>query len=280
MSSYLSKLDETVAHLRQHAGQAPHLALVLGSGLGAFADELTEAKRLHYSQVPHFPTSKVSGHAGELVIGNCGELRVVVMSGRVHYYEGHPMSTCVFAVRALARWGVEQFCITNSAGGVDTSFHPGDLMVITDHLNLMGSHPLLGGNIDELGVRFPDMSHAYNPQLRALLCSAAIAASLSVRQGVYAGLSGPSYETPAEIRMLRAIGANAVGMSTVPEVIALNHMKRKVCGVSCITNMAAGILEQPLDHSEVKETAERVKDDFISLLRHFVALVAKQGSRA
>lgn len=267
----LTKLKEAVAFLDQHLGAAPKLAMVLGSGLGAFADSLKNARQIDYHEIPHFPASTVSGHAGKLVLGELDGHRLVVMSGRVHVYEGHPMARAVFAARALALWGVRDFCITNSAGGVDESFEPGDLMLITDHLNLMGNNPLVGDNIETLGPRFPDMSTAYNRELVAALAAAAGELGIGVRRGVYAGLLGPSYETPAEIRMLRTMGANAVGMSTVPEVIALNHMGRRVCGVSCITNMAAGILDQPLNHDEVKETATRVRDEFVRLLSAFVA---------
>ena len=261
---------EAAAFIRTRCGAVPEAAVVLGSGLGVFATSLQNAVSIPYGDIPHWPVSAVVGHAGTLVVGESGGRRVAALSGRAHAYEGHPVSTVVFGVRAMARLGVRSLLLTNAAGGINTRFGSGALMLLDDHINLTGLNPLVGPNDDRLGARFPDMSDVYSPRLRAIAAESAAARGATVEHGVYAGLLGPSYETPAEIRYLRAIGADAVGMSTVLEAIAARHMGVEVLGISCITNMAAGVLNQPLVHSDVLETAERVKGAFISLLEGIV----------
>lgn len=265
-TSYLSRLEGAVAFLRARWGNAPPVALVLGSGLGDFLEVIPGATSLPYQEIPHFPVSAVVGHAGRLVVASHQEKRFCALQGRVHFYEGYPPDEVAFAVRALGLWGAETFLITNAAGGINPVFQPGDLMLIRDHINLMGSNPLRGPNLEILGERFPDMSEAYSASLLGLARSCAAALSLELKEGVYVGLAGPSYETPAEIRACRVLGADAVGMSTVPEVIALNHMHKQVLGLSCITNMAAGILPRKLRHQEVLETTRRVKEKFRALI--------------
>ena len=262
----LDRLDEAAAAIAARCGAPPDVAIVLGSGLGDFADGLANAVTMPYDTLPHWPQSRVVGHAGKLVVGSVAGKRVAALSGRVHVYEGHPMATVVFAVRVMARLGVPRLILTNAAGGINTDFGQGALMIMDDHINLMGSNPLIGPNDDRLGPRFPDMSEVYSRRLRGLAAAAAGAAGIAVRHGVYVAVHGPSYETPAEIRAFRAIGADAVGMSTAPEAIAARHMGVEVLGISCITNMAAGVLDQPLVHDEVMETARRVKGSFIALL--------------
>ncbi len=264
------RIEAAAAAVLARCGTPPATAIVLGSGLGDFADSLPDAVTLPYGDLPHWPVSRVVGHAGTLVVGRVGGRRVAVLSGRAHFYEGHDLSTVVFATRVMARVGVKELILTNAAGGINTGFASGALMVIDDHLNLMGSNPLVGPNDERMGPRFPDMSEVYSVRLRRIADDAARARGVSVTHGIYAGLHGPSYETPAEIRYLRTIGADAVGMSTVPEAIAARHMGVEVLGISCITNMAAGVLNQPLVHSEVLETAQRVKGAFISLLEGIV----------
>ena len=270
------QLQETAAAIRARApGFLPKVGIILGSGLGEFADGFEGKVSIPYADLPNFPTSSVPGHAGRLVLGKVGGEPVVAMQGRVHYYEGFTPAQVAFPARVLCSLGIQALVVTNAAGGINLDFAPGDLMVITDHLNLSGWNALTGHNDERVGPRFPDMSSAYNPTLRELLFEAAKKRGVSLRQGVYAILSGPSYETPAEIRMLRTLGADAVGMSTVPEVIAAAHMGVPVAGVSCITNLAAGIGHKPLSHGEVAETANRVKDVFSSLLSEFLPAVAK-----
>ena len=265
-----ARIEAAAAAVLARCGTPPATAIVLGSGLGDFADTLLDAVTLPYGDLPHWPVSRVVGHAGKLVVGTVGGRRVAVLSGRAHVYEGHDLSTVVFATRVMARAGVRELILTNAAGGINTGFASGALMVIDDHLNLMGSNPLVGPNDERMGPRFPDMSEVYSARLRRIADEAARARGVSVTHGIYAGLHGPSYETPAEIRYLRTIGADAVGMSTVPEAIAARHMGVEVLGISCITNMAAGVLNQPLVHSEVLETAQRVKGAFISLLEGII----------
>ena len=264
------RIEAAAAAVLARCGTPPVTAIVLGSGLGDFADGLPDAVTLPYGDLPHWPVSRVVGHAGKLVVGSVGGRRVAVLSGRAHVYEGHDLSTVVFATRVMARVAVKELILTNAAGGINTGFASGALMVIDDHLNLMGSNPLVGPNDERMGPRFPDMSEVYSARLRRIADQAARARGVTVTHGIYAGLLGPSYETPAEIRYLRTIGADAVGMSTVPEAIAARHMGVEVLGISCITNMAAGVLNQPLVHSEVLETAQRVKGAFISLLEGIV----------
>lgn len=258
-------LTETAAYLRQKNVVDVDTAVILGSGLGDFAEELAEPVILPYAEIPHFPVSTVAGHAGRLVCGKLDEKKILAMQGRFHFYEGYPMEEVVFPVRVMAMLGIRRLIVTNAAGGVNPDFHPGELMLITDHINFMGTNPLIGANDDQLGPRFPDMSHAYDEQGLALARRAAQQAGIPLREGVYAAFTGPSYETPAEIRMVRTWGADAVGMSTVPEVIAANHAGMRVTGLSCITNLAAG-MQKSLNHEEVMATSARVKDDFKRLL--------------
>jgi purine-nucleoside phosphorylase len=265
------RVDAAAAAVRARCGAPPEIAIVLGSGLGDFADTLRDAIATPYAELPHWPASNVIGHAGRLVIGAVAGRRVAALSGRVHVYEGHDLSTVVFATRVMGRLGVTQLVLTNAAGGINTGFAQGALMVIDDHINLLGSNPLVGPNDDRFGLRFPDMSEVYSRRLRGVADEAARASGVDVRHGVYVAVHGPSYETPAEIRAFRTLGADAVGMSTVPEAIAARHMGMDVLGISCITNMAAGVLPQPLDHNEVMETARRVRGSFIALLEAVLA---------
>lgn len=272
------QVQETVRAVRERAGSlSPRVGIILGSGLGDFADGFARKVVIPYSELPHFPHSSVPGHAGRLVLGLVGGEPVVAMQGRVHAYEGHSPAQVSFPARVLCALGLHTLVVTNAAGGVNPGFQPGDLMVITDHLNLSGANPLTGPNDERLGPRFPDMTTAYPEALRAQLLESGRLAGVELKQGVYAVLSGPSYETPAEIRMLRTLGADAVGMSTVPEVIAANHMGVRVAGVSCITNLAAGLGGKPLTHEEVAETAHRVKHVFTRLLEDFLPRVARTG---
>ncbi|KXZ39662.1 purine-nucleoside phosphorylase [Alkalithermobacter thermoalcaliphilus JW-YL-7 = DSM 7308] len=248
----------------------PEIGLILGSGLGVLADEIEDAKVIKYEEIPNFPVSTVEGHKGQLVIGKLEGKNVIAMQGRFHYYEGYTMQEATFPVRVMKSLGVETIIVTNAAGGVNKSFTPGDLMIITDHINFSGNNPLIGPNDNRLGVRFPDMSKAYTPELIQLSKQAASELNIDVKEGVYAFMTGPSYETPAEIRMLDKIGADAVGMSTVPEVIVARHSDMNVIGISCITNMAAGILDQPLNHEEVIETTQMAKEKFIKLVKKIV----------
>jgi purine-nucleoside phosphorylase len=252
--------------IRTRCGATPDTAVVLGSGLGDFADALVDPVAVPYSDLPHWPAPRVTGHAGRLVVGALSGRRVAVLAGRVHLYEGHSADAVVFAVRVMARLGAKQLVLTNAAGAVNVGFSPGALMVIDDHVNLMGVNPLAGDNDERFGPRFPDMSEVYSRRLRRAAHEAAEVSGIEVVRGVYAGCSGPSYETPAEIRYMRAIGVDAVGMSTVPEAIAARHMGVEVLGISCITNMAAGVLPQPLNHDEVLEAARRVRGAFGALL--------------
>ena len=264
------RVEEAAASLRTRCAALPETAIVLGSGLGDFAETLLDAIATPYGEIPHWPASKVVGHAGRLVVGNVARRRVAALAGRVHYYEGHDLGTVVFPIRVMARLGVKRVILTNAAGGINTGFAQGALMIIDDHINLLGSNPLIGPNDDRFGDRFPDMSHVYSPRLRGIADEAARAADVPVSHGVYIAVHGPSYETPAEIRAFRTLGADAVGMSTVPEAIAARHMGMEVLGISCITNMAAGVLPQPLVHDEVMETARRVRGSFVALLEGII----------
>lgn len=268
---YYEQLKEAAAHLRRTLPVAPQVAVVLGSGLGDFANGVSDPVSVPYAEIPHWPASRVVGHEGRLVAGRVAARQVAVLSGRVHFYEGHDLRTVVFATRVMGLVGVKIVILTNAAGGINTGFAQGALMVIDDHINLLGSNPLVGPNLDELGPRFPDMSEVYSGRLRSIADEVARERDMRIEHGVYVAVHGPSYETPAEIRYLRAIGADAVGMSTVPEAIAARHMRREVLGISCITNMAAGVLPRPLDHSEVMETARRVRGQFIALLEGIIA---------
>jgi purine-nucleoside phosphorylase len=255
---------------RECGSENPDVAIVLGSGLGHFAETLRSAVSLPYAGIPHWPESRVVGHAGRLIVGNVGPKRVAALCGRVHLYEGHDLETVVFATRVMGRLGVTQMILTNAAGGINTGFAQGALMVIDDHINLLGSNPLIGPNDDRLGPRFPDMTEVYSQRMRDIADTVADVRSIRMSHGVYAAVHGPSYETPAEIRYLRTIGADAVGMSTVPEAIAARHMGLEVLGISCITNMAAGVMPGPVNHAEVLETARRISGSFIALLEGIV----------
>jgi purine-nucleoside phosphorylase len=275
MTDTFTRTEYASTFLLEQTSLRPKIGLVLGSGLGAFADELRDAVRVPYSQIPSFPRSTAIGHAGQMVIGKAGDVPVAVMQGRVHLYEGYSAEQVAFPVRVLGGIGVQALIVTNAAGGINTKYTQGALVVISDHINLQGQNPLVGLNDERFGPRFPDMTQAYWKPYREMALKAARKLGKTVHEGVYAGLLGPSYETPAEIRYLRAIGADLVGMSTIPEVITARHMGMKVLGISCVTNMAAGILDQPVDHQEVLDTAERVKGDFVGLLRAVIAEVAK-----
>lgn len=277
MSEQIGKLDlySRAAHaartISARANVAPKIALVLGSGLGAFADEFEEPVGIPYQEIPGFVSSTAMGHAGRLVIGKVGGVPVLAMQGRVHYYEGYSLEQVTFPIRTFKLMGIETLILTNAAGGVDVELSQGALMVISDHLNLMGVNPLRGPNDERFGPRFPDMSEVYARDLQEMVGEEAKDLGVTIRRGVYVALTGPSYETPAEIHMLRSFGADAVGMSTVPEAIVARHMGMKVLGISCITNMAAGISEEPINHDEVIETGQRVRSTFTKLLRRLIA---------
>jgi purine-nucleoside phosphorylase len=264
------QVEEAAGAIRRLCGPPPETAIVLGSGLGDFTDTLHDAIETPYEKLPHWPVASVVGHTGRLVVGTLGDRRVAALGGRAHFYEGHDLATVVFATRVMGRLGVKQIVLTNAAGGINTSFAQGALMVIEDHINLLGTNPLVGPNDERFGTRFPDMSEVYSKRLRGVADAAARARGVDVAHGVYAAVHGPSYETPAEVRYLRTIGADAVGMSTVPEAIAARHMGLEVLGISCITNMAAGVLPQPLVHDEVIEAARRVRGSFIALLEGII----------
>ncbi len=260
------KIKAAAAYLREHIPMQPQIGLVLGSGLGDFADTLEDAVRVPFGEIPHFPIATAPGHTGALVFGKKMGKSVVVLQGRIHYYEGLPQREITLPIRVLAALGVKTLVLTNACGGVNLQFQPGDLMLIADHINFSGANPLIGPNLDDFGPRFPDCSDLYTKQLRAAIKEKAKALKIPLREGVYAMYSGPNYETPAEIRMFRALGADAVGMSTVPEALVAAHCAMQVVGISCITNMAAGVLPQKLSHREVVETAARVHDTFHTLL--------------
>ncbi len=268
--THYAQVQQAVAELRARMIETPGVAIVLGSGLGDFADRLQHPTRIPYADIPHWPASAVVGHAGMLVVGTLRGRRVAVLSGRAHFYEGHSLQTASFATRVLGVLGVRTLILTNAAGGINVAFKPGTLMVIDDHINLMGSNPLIGANDERFGARFPDMTEVYSRRLRDLADAEAASAGIPVAHGVYAAMHGPSYETPAEIRFLRTIGADAVGMSTVPEAIVARHMGIDVLGISCITNPAAGVLPQPLVHDEVMAVARRVRAGFAALLEGIV----------
>ena len=267
--------DLAAQFILQRTPLRPLIGLVLGSGLGAFADSLTDPTAVPYSEIPSFPQSTAIGHAGRFVIGKAGEVAVAVMQGRVHQYEGYSAQQVAFPIRVFGRMGIRAVILTNAAGGINRSFSQGSLVLIRDHINLQGTNPLVGPNDDRLGVRFPDMTHAYCKQYREIAREAAAKLDVPLHEGIYAALLGPSYETPAEIDCLRRIGADLVGMSTVSEVIAARHMGINVLAISCVTNMAAGILDQPLSHAEVMETGERVRGIFEALLKAVLPRIAQ-----
>lgn len=269
MMDEMKRIDEAAAKVFAVCGKAD-IGVILGSGLGDYAEALEDAVKLPYSEIPGFPRSTVAGHAGMWCCGTLYGKRVVTMQGRFHYYEGYGMKDVTLPVRVMQKIGVKTLIVTNAAGGVNLGYHPGELMVIGDIFSMTAQNPLIGPNLDAFGPRFPDMSCAFDKELRALAHECANEQGFALREGVYAQMTGPTYETPAEIRMLRTLGADAVGMSTVPEVIVARHGGMRVLGISCITNMAAGILDQPLNHAEVTETANRVKGQFRNLLDRII----------
>lgn len=269
-------IKQASTFIQQKIKHQPKIGLILGSGLGVLADEIEDAVVIPYNEIPHFPVSTVSGHKGQLVSGLLKGKPVIAMQGRFHYYEGYPMQQVTFPVRVFKELEIETLLVTNAAGGVNEQFRPGDLMLITDHINNMGANPLIGKNDNQLGVRFPDMSEVYSKKLIAHAESCAKDIGLPIQKGVYVGNTGPSYETPAEVRMLRTLGGDAVGMSTVPEVIVAAHAGMEVLGISCISNMAAGILDQPLTHDEVIETTERVKESFLQFVKQVIVKIPER----
>ncbi len=272
--SEFARADRAAKFILAKTKLRPKIGVVLGSGLGAFADDLTNATRIPYEKIPGFPSSTAIGHAGRLVIGKADGIAVAAMQGRVHFYEGYSAQEVTFPMRVFGRLGIRAAILTNAAGGINLAFNQGALVVIRDHINLQGTNPLIGPNDERFGPRFPDMTEAYARPYREITLAEAKRLGIEVHEGVYAALSGPSYETPAEIRYLRTIGADLVGMSTVPEVIVARHTGIRVLGISCVTNMAAGILDRPLDHTEVLATTERVKTQFIALLRAVIPRIA------
>lgn len=272
MTNY-EKIKAAAEYIRTHVSIRPTIGLVLGSGLGGYADTLENAVRIPYSEIPNFPIPTIPGHSGALVFGTkCGQ-EVVVLQGRIHYYEGLSQQEITLPIRVLAALGVKTVVLTNACGGVNLDFKPGDLMLISDHINYSGANPLIGPNMDEFGPRFPDMSDLYTASVRAQIKEKAQEAGIFLQEGVYAMYSGPNYETPAEIRMFRILGADTVGMSTVPEAIVAGHCGMQVVGISCVTNMAAGVLPVKLSHEEVTETANRVKEVFQKLIDLIVGIV-------
>jgi purine-nucleoside phosphorylase len=273
-SSLYERAEKAARMIRAHAGAEVSVAIVLGSGLGAFADDLTDAVAIPYQEIPGFARSTVEGHAGRLVIGKTGAVTVAAMQGRFHFYEGYSLEDVTFPIRVLKRLGVHTLVLTNAAGALNTEFAPGSLMVISDHINLLGANPLTGPNDDRFGPRFPDLTLVYAAELQNMVIEEAHAMGTEMRRGIYAALSGPSYETPAEIHMVRTLGADAVGMSTVPAAIVARHMDMQVIGISCITNLAAGVSNRPIDHSQVMAIGERVRGQFTELLRRVVKRLA------
>ncbi len=270
-SNLYSRAENAARTIRARMTEEARIAIVLGSGLGGFAEEFEDSVTMPYQQIPGFVSSTAQGHVGSLVVGKVEKVPVIAMQGRVHFYEGYSLEEVTFPIRTFKLLGVNTLILTNAAGGIDVQLSQGALMVISDHLNLMGVNPLRGPNDERFGPRFPDMSEVYSRELQELVIEEARHLAVTLRRGIYAGLAGPSYETPAEIHMLRACGADAVGMSTVPEAIVARQMGLKVLGISCITNMAAGISEQPINHEEVMETGERVRETFTKLLRRLIA---------
>lgn len=265
-----SKINDAYKYIKKNSRYTPTIGLVLGSGLGSMVEQIEEPEYYSYEDLPHFPISTVVGHKSRLVMGKLEDKIVIAMEGRFHFYEGYSMSEVTFPIRVMKLLGVNTLIVTNAAGAVNLSFSPGDLMIIRDHINLSGSNPLIGKNLDQFGDRFPDVSNAYTEALRTTVKNVANSLNINILEGVYLMMSGPSYETPAEIRMARALGADAVGMSTVPEVIVAKHCGMNVIGISCLTNMAAGILDKPLNHQEVIETSNKVKTNFINLMTELI----------
>ena len=275
MSDLLDRLDEAAAVVLGRTPVRPTIGVVAGSGLGEFADNLEDVIVVPFEQIPHFPTPTVAGHTGALVVGRAGGVPIAALKGRVHAYEGYALDDVVFPVRVLGRMGIHTLILTNAAGAINPDFQPGELMILSDHINLLGN-PLTGANEARLGPRFPDMSEAYDRGLRERAAAACAAAGVTAHQGVYIAVPGPSYETPAEIRMARTLGADAVGMSTVPEVIAARHLGLRVLALSCLTNMAAGVSPLPLDHGDVLAVTERLRSTLLDVLTRVVAEAARE----
>lgn len=267
---YLSMIKESRNFIQSRIDFIPDIAVILGTGLGTLADYIENKIVIKYSEIPYFPTSTVAGHAGEFIIGNIGNKKIIAMNGRFHFYEGYDMKQVTLPVRVIRALGIDKLIVTNACGGMNTNFNAGDLMIITDHINLLGTNPLIGHNYEELGPRFPDMSEAYSREYIKLALESAEKLNICVQRGVYAALTGPNYETPAELRMLIKMGADAVGMSTVPEVIVAKHGGMKVLGISCITDMALPDGLEPLDHERVVATAETAKNKLVSLVREIL----------
>lgn len=274
MSEYAKKIETAAAYLRERVPFSPKLGLVLGSGWNMILEDIESPVRIPYAQVPGMIASNVPGHAGEWVFGRVGGREIAVMSGRIHYYEGHSLKDVTLPIRAMKALGVETVVLTNAAGAVNVGFEPGDMMMLTDHINMTANNPLIGANDEDLGTRFPDMSQAYDRELQEVARAVAREQALTLREGVYMWLTGPSFETPAEIRMARALGADAVGMSTVPETIAARHGGTRVLALSLMTNMAAGVVDQPLSHAEVLETAARVRVKYRAFVARLIELLA------
>lgn len=270
MNDMMKKLENTVNYLKDKIAFIPEIAIILGSGLGNLADYIEDKTEISYDLIPNFPQTTVVGHDGKLIFGTLNNRKVVAMKGRFHYYEGNDMKKVVYPIRVFKLMGIQNLVVTNAAGGINTDFIPGDLMLITDHLSFFCDNPLRGENFDQLGPRFPDMSVAYDKKLRDVARKSAQSLGIELKSGVYCYCKGPSFEAPAEIKALRAMGADAVGMSTVPETITARHMGMRVLGISCITNMASGILEQPLNHEEVMQTGKKVSQKFSSLVSDIV----------
>lgn len=268
---YMDRIKESINYIKGKYNKKPMVGLILGSGLGSLGERIENPKIIDYKDIPNFPISTVEGHKGQLILGKLGGKNVVAMQGRFHYYEGYPLSEVVFPVRVMIGLGVKNLIVTNAAGGVNENFAPGDLMIIKDHINFTGQNPLIGKNYKELGPRFVDMTQSYDKNLINLAIKIGEKLNISLQEGVYMWLTGPTYETPAEVKLARILGASAVGMSTVPEVIIASHQGIKVLGISCITNMAAGILDKPLNHEEVIETSLKVKNKFEKLVVEILA---------
>lgn len=266
-------IEKSIEYIKEKINNNVDIGIILGSGLGDFAETIEDKTIIEYADIPNFPQSTVSGHKGRLIFGKIGDKNVVAMQGRIHFYEGQGIDTTVYPTKILCELGIKKLIVTNACGGVDLSFKPGDLMLINDHINYSGQNPLIGPNDDTKGPRFLDMTYTYSKELRNLAKEEAKKLGLELREGVYMYFTGPTYETPAEIKMARVLGANAVGMSTVPEVIVARHRGVEVLGISCITNMAAGILDQPLDHKEVIEVSNMIKDNFEKLVRNIILVM-------
>jgi len=271
MESQKQKIDKAVAHIHSVKKNTPRIGVVLGSGLGAFVEKMENKISIPFNDIPHFKKVTVQGHDGKMVLGSVNGVEIVALQGRFHVYEGHDMEDVVFPMRVMAKLGVDIVILTNAAGGVNLNYKPGDLMIIEDQINLTGKNPLIGPNDESNGPRFPDMSRAFHPELISLIEEASKELKIKTQKGVYAGVLGPTYETPAEIKMIRVLGGDVVGMSTIPEVIIANHIGLKVCGISCVTNMGSGIVNQTLKHEDIKDEELKVMDNFTDLLNSAIA---------